>query len=128
MAAGVLFPEREVIHISFLIAAEGGRLDAVRVVGVSLGIDEFIVPGPAGAGFAFKIWREDDDTAVALAEMAEDRLGIGGKQQVGYKNADRIRTQRQAGEIGGFCGIRGGQRAGGRQPLVGAQGGRIERE
>ena len=54
VAAGVLFPEREVIDVSILIAAERGGLDAVRVVGISLGIDELVISGPRRAGFGFE--------------------------------------------------------------------------
>ena len=71
------------IGVGFLIAAEGGGLDAVRVVRVPLGIDELVVSRPLRAGFGFEERREDHDAAVALAEMAEDRLWIGGEKQVG---------------------------------------------
>jgi hypothetical protein len=83
VAAGVLFPEREVVDVSFLIAAERGGLDAVRVMGMPLGIDELVISRPCGAGFGFEEGRENEDAAVALAEVAEDGLGIGGEQQVG---------------------------------------------
>ena len=82
VAAGVLFPEREVIDVSILIAAERGGFDAVRVMGVPLGIDELVISRPCGAGFGFEVGRENDDAAVALAEVAEDGLGIGGEQEV----------------------------------------------
>ena len=54
LAAGVLFPEREMISVSFLIAAERGGLDAVGMMGVSLGINELVISRPCGAGFGFE--------------------------------------------------------------------------
>jgi hypothetical protein len=83
VAAGVLFPEREVIDVSFLIAAERGGLDALRVMGMPLGIDELVISRPGGAGFGFEEGREYHNAAMALAEVAEDGIGIGGEQQVG---------------------------------------------
>ena len=83
VAAGGVFPEGEVVGVGFKVAAQGGGLDAVRVAGVAFGIDELVVAGPIRAGFGFEEGREDDDAAVALAEVAEHGLGIAGKQQVG---------------------------------------------
>ena len=57
----MLFPEREVIDVSFLIAAERGRFDAVRVMGMPLGIDELVISRPRRAGFAFEEGRENDE-------------------------------------------------------------------
>ena len=83
MSAGVLFPEREVIDVCFLIAPQRRGFDPVRVVGLTLGIDELVVSGPLRAGFGLEIGRENDHVAVALAEMSEDRFGIGGEEEIG---------------------------------------------
>ena len=82
VAAGVQFPEREVSNVGLLIAAESRRLDAVRVVGFPLRIDEFIISRPRRASFGFEKWAKEDDTAVTLAELAEDGFWIGGEKEV----------------------------------------------
>jgi hypothetical protein len=79
VAAGLLFPKRKVIIVSGLIATERGGLDAVRVIGMAFGIDEFVISRPRGAGFRFEEGGENNNAAVALAEVAENRLGIGGE-------------------------------------------------
>ncbi len=82
VAAGVLFPEREVAGVGFQIALQHRRLDSIGMLGISLGIDELVVSRPRGARFCFKVGAKNNQTAVALAEMAQNWLGIPREKQV----------------------------------------------
>lgn len=61
MAAGVLFPEREMIDVGVEVTAESCGFDAVRVAGRALGVDKLVVSGPLRAGFGFEEWDEKDE-------------------------------------------------------------------
>ncbi len=75
-----VFPQREVMGVSFEVTAQRGGFDAVRVAGVALGIDEFVISSPVGPGFGFEPRCEHHDASMPLPEMAEDGFRIAGKQ------------------------------------------------
>ena len=88
VADGGVFPEIEMGCVGLAVAAEGGGLDAVRVAGVQLGVDEIVVARPLGVRLGIGEWSEEDGRALLLAKGAEDGVGIGGEKQIGEKDAE----------------------------------------
>ena len=81
------------------IASQEVAIYSVIVMVFSLHVDEFIVALPTGIGFGLRKRAENEAASFSLTQFAQKMLGVLGEQQIADENPQRLRPQRDRGNI-----------------------------